>query len=225
MARVLAIGDLQEPFSHPKKIQYLELLKKQYNPTHVVIIGDEADFKFLKYASKNDPMSPMEQHRLAVKNLKEVYKLFPKAQVCESNHVRDRLLYAAEAGSIPSQFLKDTRDILEAPDGWEWGEKFEIDNVLYEHGHHINGGMNSCRRAVEVRHQSVVFGHHPLLEVKYQRVKGQSLFGMCVGALTVPSNGERMSWGMAYGKKYAREMPIGSGVVFDGKYAFAIPLV
>ena len=222
---VLAISDLQEPFGNPHTHKFLKALKRRYRPDKVVVVGDEADFKFLKYAAKHDDMTPMQQHKLAIERLKPVYDLFPDATVLNSNHVSDRLKYACEVGGLPLEFLKPTRDLLEAPDGWQWTDSIEIDGVRYEHGHLLTGGKRVCDNAVNLRHQSVVFGHHPLLQVNYQSINGRMYFGMCVGALTVPSNGYRTSWGMSYAKKYGREMPQGSGIIIDGEYALPIPLV
>ncbi len=225
MATVLIISDLQAPFTHPRTIPFLANLKKIYNPNEVVCIGDEADFKFLKFASINDPHSSTAQHSLALKTLQGIYDLFPVVKVCHSNHVRDRLNYACAQGGIPEDFLKGIREILGAPPGWEWDDYWEIDNVRYEHGHHLKGGLNVCIKAVERRHQSVVFGHWPLLESRNQRVRGKNFFGMCVGALVVPDTDKLLGYGMSYAKHYGQEMPLGAGVVVDGIYSIPIPLI
>lgn len=225
MARVLVIPDLQAPFQHKNALQFLKSQYKMWQCDTVVCIGDEVDFKFLKYANANDPHSPMQQHHMALSFLHQLYEAFPVVKCCHSNHVRDRLNYASALGNIPKYFIRDLSEIMEAPDTWEWGDYFIIDGVRYEHGHRIKGGQRACTTAINQRHRSVVFGHHPMLEVKYTPVDGNQLFAMCVSALTVDPDDVDMGYGMEYALKYGREMPRGCGVVLGGKYAFTLPMV
>jgi len=225
MARVLVIPDLQAPFQHKNALKFLIKVYRMYQCDTVICIGDEVDFKFLKYANSNDPHSPMGQHYMALAFLHQLYKAFPVVKCCHSNHVIERLNYASNLGSIPKYFIKDLSEIMEAPKGWEWGDYFVIDGVRYEHGHHIKGGQRSTIVAVQQRHQSVVFGHHPLLEVRFTPVNGKQLFGFCVSALTVDPSDKDRGYGMEYALKYGREMPKGCGVVIDGIYAFPLPMV
>lgn len=225
MARVLVIPDLQSPFQHKQSIKFLKSIYKMWQCDTVVCIGDEVDFKFLKYANASDPHSPMQQHYLAIQFMQQLYEVFPIVKVCNSNHVKDRLNYAASLGNIPKYFIKDLSEIMEAPKGWIWDDYFIIDGVRYEHGHRIKGGQRALRSAISQRHCSVVFGHHPLLECMYLPVNKKQYFSMCVSALTVDADDRIMGYGMEYALKYGKELPKGCGVVIDGKYAFTIPLV
>ena len=219
------IPDLQAPFHHKLALKFLTTIYKQWQCDTVVCVGDEVDFKFLKYASVNDKHSPMQQHYMALQFMHQVYKIFPDVKVCHSNHVKDRLNYASKLGAIPKYFIKDLHDIMEAPSGWDWDDYFLIDGVRYEHGHRIKGGQRACTTAIQQRHCSVVFGHHPLLEVRHVPVNGKNKFAMCVSALTVDPKDAKMGYGMEYALQYGNEMPKGCGVVIDGRYAFAIPMV
>jgi predicted phosphodiesterase len=222
MSRVLVISDTQAPFHHPKTLEFLKWVYRKYKCNKVVHIGDEVDNKFLKYASVNDPHTAIEQHELAMKFMKQLYRAFPKAMVCNSNHVYDRLTRAAENANIPQFMIKDQKEYLDAPDTWEWRDSWEIDGVRYEHGHRFNG-LRPHEKAVASNFQSTVIGHHAALGVTYFKIGGVQVFGMCVGAMTVNLNDARMGYGMKYSKIYAKEMPLGCGVVIDGKVGIIEP--
>jgi len=222
MARVLVLSDIQCPFQHPDTLNFFKGVKKKYKCDTVVCIGDELDNKFLKYLSINDPHSAVEQHELALKFLRKLYRVFPVVKVCHSNHVLERLLKAADSAMIPQFMLKTPREFMEAPPGWEWDENWEIDGVRYEHGHRF-GGQKPHVKAVESNFKSTVIGHHPILSVDYFMKGGVQSFGMCVGSMTVNLNDARMGYGMLYTKRYAKEMPLGAGVVLDGEVAIPVP--
>jgi len=228
MARVLVIPDLQAPFQNPRALEFLKDIYKAWQCDTVVCIGDECDFKFLKYANCNDPHSPEQQHTMALIFLRQLYEAFPNVMVCHSNHVKDRIDYASQFSGVPRFMMKNEQEITEAPPGWEWREHWIIDNVRYEHGHHIPGGKNGClKQAINLRHCSVVLGHYPTMAVHHTvgSSTGKSLFSVCVGALTVPNIGLKTSYGMSYGKKYGEPLPQGATVVIDGQFPFIIPLV
>jgi hypothetical protein len=138
VARVLIISDTQAPFHHPKAVQFFKQVYKIYDCDKVVHIGDEVDNKFLKFASINDPHTAQQQHDMALTFMRHLYKAFPKVKVCNSNH-GDRLLNATDRAGIPEFFLKSIHDYMQAPKGWEWGDKWIIDGVHYEHGTRFGG--------------------------------------------------------------------------------------
>ena len=224
MSRVLVISDLQAPFQHHESIPFLQGLYRKHKCNEVVCIGDPYDAKFLKYLSINDPMSANQQHEESLSFFKRLYKAFPEVKVCNCNHTVERLESVAQGASIPKFMLKTPKEFMEAPDGWIWADQWIIDDVHYSHGHKW-GGKYAHIKALETKHRSSVIGHHPILSVRYFVVGGVSKFAMGVGALTIDANDARMGWGMKYSKKYATEMPIGAGVVIEGLYAYAEPLV
>lgn len=225
MAVVQCISDLQSPFHHPKALDHLRRVRDRHKPDKFVVIGDSADMKFLKFAGINDPYTAEQQHEMTLKFHEQLYREFPSAYVCECNHVYDRILNVASDASIPSFLLKTPREFLNMPPGWLTAEKWEIDGVVYEHGHRGIGGKYAYLNAVNKYHKSIVFGHHPILAVRYIEVNGVKKFGMCVGALCTDDQDKRMGFGMSYSKNYAGEMPRGSGVVHHGKWAFVEPLL
>lgn len=222
MARVLIISDTQAPFHHADTIPFLKSVYAEFKCDTVVHIGDEIDNKFLKYASINDPHTASEQHTLAIEFLHRLWAEFPKMMICNSNHVYDRLMSQAESANIPEFMLKSQHEYLKAPRGVRWADEWIIDNVKYIHGHNF-GGVKPHVIAVQQYFMSVVMGHHPILGVQYLMKNGKQFFGMCVGSMTINLNDAHMGYGMKYSKRYAKEMPLGCGVVIDGKEAYAVP--
>jgi len=226
MAIVIVVSDTQAPFQHPKTLEHLLRTRDKYVKLYPkkrvrwVHIGDEVDWKHLKYASINDPHTAEQQHELSLKFLHSLYKEIPIARVCHSNHVMDRFQYAAEKGAVPSFMLKTIPDILEAPIGWRWAHEWIIDGVKYVHGHKFKG-VHPYHNALKDVWCSVVMGHHPKFGVVYKMVNGQMFFGMGVGAMTISDRAKSlMAYGMAYSRKYSAEMPLGIGVVVDGRRAY-----
>jgi len=225
MSKVLVIPDLQAPFQHPKALDHLKRIRDKYKinygaeKDYVVCIGDEVDFKFLKYQTVNDE-SAYVQHFKALKFLKKLYIEFPDVLVCESNHVKERMVFAAECANIPEFLLPEIGDVLQSPKGWRRGYEWFIDNVMYVHGHRVPKNLKS---AVDLHHSSIVFGHHAKAGIEWftkNNLKTKNLdfyFGACVGALTVnPLGRARASYGMKYSLKYANAMPVGCLVIIDG---------
>ena len=42
-SRILFISDLHVPYHHPQAFEFLKHLKKKYNPTRIICLGDECD--------------------------------------------------------------------------------------------------------------------------------------------------------------------------------------
>ena len=226
MSRVLVIPDLQAPFQHELALDHLCRIRDKHKCDFFINIGDEADFKFLKYLSINDQDSALIQHKKALAFLKKLYYEFPDVYVCHSNHVKDRIVNVADKASIPEFMLKDIPELLEAPKGWHWNDQWFVDDVKYVHGHRITGGIGGMKKAVDENFSSVVYGHHALMGIQYFLKGNNSYFGMCVASLTVnPLGKAKMAWGLRYAKKYGNPMPIGCGVVIDGELAFVEPLI
>jgi len=211
MSKVLIISDTQAPFQHPKTIEFYKMLKKEFHPDEIVHIGDEFDWKFLKFMSINDPLSAKQQHEKATEFLRELADLFPNVKVCNSNH-GDRLVNAASNANIPEWCLKTKNQLMGAPEGWGWKDSWVIDNVKYEHGNRF-GGQKPHWTAVDRNHRSTVMGHHPGFGIQHFVRDNKEVFGMLVGSTTVDANHKRMGFGMKYAKKYSTGSCRGTGVV------------
>lgn len=158
------------------------------------------------------------EHAEAVEALKKLYKLFPNVKVTTSNHTSRPFRKAFEHG-IPKAFIRDYRDFMSAPKGWEWKDEWEIDGVLYVHGEAFSG-QNAALTAAKEHRQSVVIGHiHSFGGVSYTASRNDLIFGLNVGCLIdVPA------YAFRYGRHFPKKPTIGCGVVLDGKQAIFVPM-
>lgn len=217
--RVLVIGDIHAPFNHR---YYLDFLNDTYNTWKcdtVVCIGDEVDFHALsKYPQDPNGYGAGDELINAITALRPYYEAFPVVKVVTSNHTARPLKKAFEAG-IPTQFLKDYKQFLDAPDGWSWSRQLEIDGVLYHHGEGYSGALGAYKAAMNAM-RSTVIGHiHSHAGVTYIQTEFDRLFALNVGCGV-----DIEAYAFAYGKNCAFKPTLACGVVLDGKEAYCIPM-
>lgn len=204
--RVLVIPDLHAPFSHPRALEFLRKLQRQFQPTQVVCIGDLVDQHALSAFVKGPRSLNASSELHAAKTfLQRLAKLFPKMLCCLGNHDLRYLKRANEAG-IPGEYLKDFSDIIGAPQGWKFADQFEIDGVLYLHGDNYSG-QGAALNMVKSKMQSVCFGHTHQGSLVYHN----GAFGLNVGALT-----DESAYAFEYAKFAKSRAFIGAGLVLDG---------
>jgi transcriptional regulator with XRE-family HTH domain len=190
---ILVIPDLQAPYNHPDALSFLSMVAQRYKPDQVVGIGDEVDFSFLsnhdKYPEVDNPVPELEA---ALNFMERLFKLFPSALALTSNHVHGRLATARKNGRIPPTMLRNWREIISAPRGWEWYEEVRLGNYLFRHG---DGwakltGMHLVRAVPDQygKHFNVVHGHiHSEAGIKaVERVGDEDLFAAYTGCLINP---------------------------------------
>lgn len=136
--RILFIPDLHEPFGHPDAYPFLRALKSKYNPTRFLFAGDEVDGQALKFHPR-DPDLPSggDEHDMAIERLKPLYKLFPNADVMESNHT-SLIFRQAKFHGITKRWIRSYREALEAPEGWRWHKNLILTSgrtkIMWSHG-------------------------------------------------------------------------------------------
>lgn len=220
MARVLVISDLHAPYENPKAISFLKSVKKEFKTDTVIIIGDEVDHHALSFHD-HDPneYSPAHEHLRAVEHLKPFYREFPRARIVVSNHT-SRIFRRAFTSGIPRLFLRDYKDFLKAPKGWEWKDSWVIDNVYYCHGDGFSGGANAAYNAAKNNNQSTVIGHfHNDGGCRYFSSRENEIFALTVGCLIDFSKPA-----FDYSRKSSTRPTLGCGVVIDGTKGMFIPL-
>ena len=208
---VLAISDMQAPYHHPDAIRFLRELKKKWNPTRVVCIGDSMDQHQLgRFTPDPNAPSPSDEYEQGMVFMREIYKLFPKALEVESNH-NTRYLKQAHNGRIPDQYLKSYREIMQYPKGWDIKPYVEIDDVIYEHGERSSGG--AVNRSIALANgQSTVYGHHhSAAGVVCIANRKRMIWAMNVGCLI-----DHKSYGLAYAKTSRFMQTLGAGIVDKG---------
>lgn len=219
MSIVLAIPDLHCPFQHPDAFKFLQAVKKKYKPNKVVCLGDEMDGHAISmHDSDPDGMSAGKELEQAKVELNKLYKIFPNVLVCTSNHGSLPYRRAYKFG-IPKAFLKSYKEFLDAPQGWEWADEHEIDNVIYEHGESFSGQQGAIKSA-NANMQSTVIGHiHSFAGIQYSANQKHLIFGFNVGCLI-----DNAAYAFAYGKKFKAKPILGCGIIVDGIPTF-IPMI
>lgn len=214
----LIIPDLHAPYEHPDALDFLKSVKDWLKPDLVVSIGDEVDQHALsKYSPDPDADSAGTELGYAIDHLLPFYKLFPKVFVCESNHTWRVFKRAFEAG-IPTKYMRDIGEVLEAPQGWQWRENWTLNRVYHFHGDGFSG--NDCaRKACERLRTKVVMGHiHSQGGVYHVRGISDSLYGLSVGSLI-----DEKAVAFKYAKHDSKKPVLGCGVIKDGVPQF-IPM-
>ena len=216
---VLAISDLQFPFEHKDTFAFLQWVKDKYKPTKIVCMGDEVDMAAISnYDPDPDGMSPGDEFKRAMEKMHRLYKMFPKGFSCTSNHTARGFRKAFAAG-IPSRFLKAYKDLLEAPEGWHWADRWEIDGVIYEHGEGFSG-RNGAVNCAEKNGAPTVIGHlHSHAGIQYSANEQTLLFGFNTGCLI-----DRHAYAFRYGKHMRHKPILGVGIITKGIPQF-VPLL
>jgi hypothetical protein len=217
---ILVISDLHFPYAHRDTVKFLAAIKKKYKPTRVILSGDEVDYHSISFHDKDpDLASPGHELEKAIEGLKPLYKLFPRAEVLESNH-GSLVMRKALAGGLSRKFFKDSGEILQAPKGWTW--HFDIVAILPDgtqcYFHHSKGA--NVKKNSQAMGMSFVQGHHhEAFEISYWGNPNALLFGMTVGCLV-----DTKSLALAYNKNNLKRPVIGCGIIVDSKPQL-IPMV
>ena len=217
---VLVISDLHMPYEHQDTIKFLEAVKKKYKPTLVLLTGDEVDNHSISYHDHDpDLSSPKDELDSARKHLKPLFKLFPVADVLFSNH-GNLLERKALTYGIPKEVFKTQKDILQAPEGWEW--HFDIYLKLptgYDCYFHHSKGMNVLNNAQRMGCSFVQGHHHESFNIAYYSTPAGLHFGMTVGCLV-----NQKSPAFAFAKNNSKRFILGCGVIVNGVPSL-IPMV
>jgi len=217
---ILVISDLHAPYSHPDVLPFLKAVKAKYNPTRVILSGDEVDFHAISFHDHDPDLdSPGVELEKAIEILKPIYRLFPKTEVLESNH-GSLVFRKALASGLSTKFIKTPREILQAPKGWTW--HFDITTTLPNgtscYFHHSKGA--NVKKNSQAMGSSFIQGHHhESFEIQYWGNPHALLFGMTVGCLV-----DTDALAMAYSKNNLKRPVIGLGLIVDS-IPILVPLV
>jgi len=222
--RVLAVSDIQEPFSHRDALKFVDAVRTKYKTDTTIFMGDEVDFHAVSphYTPDPDGLGPGDELKQAVKNLKKWYELFDGEEAVKcvySNHLH-RIFKKCFAAGVPTAFIRSINEFLEAPPSWEWADHFIIDGVRYEHGDTV-GGMYASRNLALARRCSVVIGHHHSFGGTYyiSTDDGDCIFALTTGCLI---DHERYAFNYAKGNRYGPTL--GTGVIIHGVPNF-VPMI
>lgn len=168
--------------------------------------------KYLK-----DPLANSANHEMndALGYLSILYDMFPKVDVCFSNHAARVTKKAWEAG-IPPHFMKTIKEWMHAPKGWNWRERWLVETAkgltTFIHGESFT--RSNWKTAPQHYWTNVVLGHIHVdggffwLE-NMGRVKH---FVMNVGAMANPNDPIATN----YSRLMKSKMIPGTSVMIDG---------
>ncbi len=213
---VLAIPDMHHPFAHPDTLAFLCAVRNSRKTTLAVCLGDEIDAHgFSTYPMDPDGFTAGQELKRAIECLEPFYQAFPDMLVCESNHTVRPWKRGYEAG-LPASFLPTYSQILNAPEGWRWAARHEVDGVLYIHGDNGKSGQYAHINYMKAAKRSVVIGHiHSYAGVNYE---GEH-FAVNAGCLI-----DETGYCFKYAKNMLTKVNIGCAVIYEGKYAEFIPM-
>ena len=219
-SRVLVIGDIHAPYSHPDTIAFLREVKKKYKPDRVIQIGDEVDMHAISFHGADpDLLSPSDELKSAIKKLQPLYRLFPRVDLIESNH-GSLVFRKGKAHGLPRHVFKSYREILEAPKGWRWhfDLTIKLSNGTECYFHH-GKSSNPMAMSKNMSMSAVCGHHHSIFSINYWANPCGLYFQMFTGCLI-----NDKSLALAYNKSDLTRPIIGSGIIIDG-HPKLIPMV
>jgi hypothetical protein len=211
VSKVLVLSDLQCPFDHNDYLAFVCEVYRHYGITEVVNIGDEIDHHALgDFDCDPDGYSAGHELDKAVERLTHYYKAFPRMKLCESNHT-SRILKRAFKSGIPVAYMRNFKEVINAPKNWHWGFSWEIDRVVYKHGLGYSGTLGALNAAKDEL-KSCVIGHlHADAGILFWSNGKEVLFGMNVGSAI-----DQKAYAFNYSRHSRKKAVLSCGVVIDG---------
>ena len=187
--------------------------------TDIVFTGDIFDHQHITRheLNPNNPVSAVSEYKKTAKMFEEWKKEFPIAKVCIGNH-DDRIDRKAREAGMPSQYIKNLRELYDMPEEWDVRYEHIIDGVYYTHGTR-RSGINAHRRLALEKGMSSVMGHiHSNGGISYINNGIKTFFGMNVGCLV-----DEDAIAFEYGKHYTFKGVQGVGIVYSRTHAEFVP--
>ena len=165
--RVLLFGDTHAPYQHKYTLDFLKIIKEEYNPDRVVHMGDLLDIYSVSDYPKDieHPDTWSIELKKGRSFVKQLANLFPEMVLLESNH-DSRAYRKSRVSGIPREFLVKYMDVIGAPEGWKLQKELKItvdstrDKWLFSHT--LNGGSvvaaQASGRSVALGHTHTKFG-------------------------------------------------------------------
>lgn len=203
---VLVIGDLHSPWILDGYLEFCREQQEKYDCGTVVFIGDIIDGAAWNFHEKNvDGMGVREELYAAKEQLKEWFRVFPKAYCLYGNH--DLLIIRKmKAAGLSEEFMKDFAEIVGAPEGWTFLHELELNDVKYIHG----SVGDAFKRAKESR-ISTVQGHlHTRSFVEWSVSEKDSIFGLQVGCGI-----DHKAYAFDYARPFPKKPVISCGIVLE----------
>ena len=142
--------------------------------------------------------------------METLYKMFPVADVLESNHGSMAYRKAKHHG-MPRHLLKSYREVLEAPAKWHWHSELILKLPDGNRCKFVHGVSANILQASQTIGMSLVQGHHhSLLEARYWDNGTNLNFACSAGSLI-----DDTSLAFAYNKLQVKRPILGVVLIID----------
>lgn len=217
---ILVFGDMHIPYHREGSIEFLEAVKKKYNPNKIICTGDELDNHAMSFHD-SDPDNPGAgaELELGIEYLKKLYKIFPEVDLVDSNH-GSMVFRKAKVGGIPLKYIRSMKEIIEAPEGWNWHKDYTYKMNNGQDLFVTHGLMKNTIKLAEQYGCCVIQGHyHQDSSIQYSSSPRQLIWGASAGCLV-----DDKSLAMEYNKANMKR-PILSCVLITNGIPRIIPMI
>ena len=212
----LCISDTQHPYEAKNALKFCKYVQKFFKipKENIIHVGDEVDsFHASSYPKGADyPHTPGQELQEAVDKLKAWYDAFPICRVAISNHMLRWQKKASEA-QIPSQLMKSHKEIIQAPNSWQWFDEIIIKTkhpFKVIHGTKYSGNLGHRNAAID-NGMSTAIGHlHSFAGVNRIKTTGLDIWAMNTGCLI-----DTEAYVFKYGEDSRFKPTLGVGVVLN----------
>lgn len=210
-SRILFISDMHIPYHHQDTIAFLKHLKAKYNPTRVICLGDELDKHALSYHD-SDPDLPSagDELKKSLPVIQELFEIFPKMDIIESNH-GSLVWRKAKTFGIPKHYIKSYNDVLGVDSGWKWSFDLTINLPNGQKCYVHHGKTSNIIQLSQQMGMCAVQGHfHESFKIDYWGNPTGLYWGMQCGCLI---DDDTMAFN--YNNVNIKRPIIGTGLVID----------
>lgn len=210
-SRILLISDLHIPYHHQDAIAFLLHLKEKYNPTRVICLGDEVDGHALSFHD-SDPDLPSagDEIRQALPVIAELFKIFPKMDILESNH-GSLVWRKAKVFGIPKHYIKSYNEVLGVDSGWKWSFDLTVDLPNGQKCYMHHGKTSNIIQLSQQMGMNALQGHyHETFKLDYWGNSTGLYWGMQCGCLI---DDDKLAFN--YNNVNIKRPIIGTGLIID----------
>ena len=210
-SRILLISDLHIPYHHQDAIAFLLHLKDKYNPTRVICLGDEVDGHALSFHD-SDPDLPSagDEIRQALPVIAELFKIFPKMDILESNH-GSLVWRKAKVFGIPKHYIKSYNEVLGVDSGWKWSFDLTVDLPNGQKCYMHHGKTSNIIQLSQQMGMNATQGHyHETFKIDYWGNSTGLYWGMQCGCLI---DDDKLAFN--YNNVNIKRPIIGTGLIID----------
>jgi len=211
-SRILFISDMHIPYHHDNLLPFLEMLKKRYDPTRIICLGDELDKHAMSFHD-SDPDLPSagDELKRALPIIKSLKAMFPDMDLIDSNH--GSMVYRkSKHHGIPRSYIRSYNEVLGVDEGWQWHNDLTITlpdgQKVYIH----HGKSSDAVKTSQAMSMSHVCGHfHESFGTRYWANPNGLFWAMNSGCLI-----DDKALAFSYNNVNLKRPIIGTSLIIDG---------